>query len=552
MGGFSTSPEAVLASCAHKPSALVQPAVSDSISSLTHSSPSAIRRAPALPKKVPKFEETSSVSNEAESIKEQTKKLEQKPLDVAGAKNEYESLKKSTMSMFSKVTSPKKCRKKKRRSAAPVQEPVYEEKRRFQNFRRATYRKKSYKTKEDCSTNEEPCAAQKTDENTLNNSHSSEFSSTDFSVDSGSGKNELPEKVSEESNILTQSEIIPRAEPKKTRYENECVENSVKLIKPCYANTFKRNSSRDFVSVLNAEIEAEVSSCDCYMDMVKTSCSEIEQKIEAVAKRTLSKFCEGDEIRAELYGSIATCLALPESDLDILICGLRLYSKEDVVDAIHVFEEEIKSLQWVTECQSITSARVPVIKFIADLSKLNPDSGVKKLHVDITFEISGDNLPAPHPVLSADLVKFRCSQLCYLKPMTLLLKKLLKSSGLNNPFIGDISSYVLNLMVSAFLQMCRNSPSPAECFMELLRYYGKEFKNEQMMIVQGDYVMIMPVQVMSGRLVVTDPFRPGVNTAINVTRFDRVQECMNSMWEKLQKVKEEWKSGNTLKIFEMV
>jgi len=324
--------------------------------------------------------------------------------------------------------------------------------------------------------------------------------------------------------------------------ENEVIEScTLKLIKPCFANMPRS----DFISALNREISLYVCECDQYMKLMEPFCLSARAKLENLAKSVFPRRHYHD-IKALIYGSMATGMALPESDLDILISGLQLYSREEMISSIELFANELRKNNWVCECQDIISARVPVIKLIIDLEKIsNKISLSKKFHVDVTFDMSTENsyLPAPYPILCADLIKYRINENAYLKPMTIMLKKLLKSSGLNNSFLGDISSYGLNFMVSAFLRMCPNSPTKGECFMELLHYYGAVFKSSEMMIVNGDYVMLMPVQVQKDCLVITDPFKPGINAAANVTRFGKLQECVKNVWEKLKELRKDWESG---------
>jgi len=108
-------------------------------------------------------------------------------------------------------------------------------------------------------------------------------------------------------------------------------------------------------------------------------------------------------------------------------------------------------------------------------------------------------------------------------------------------------------MVSAFLRMCPQLPSVGECFIEILRYYGQEFNSEKMMIMQGDYVMLMPVRICAGvgmgrwpGLITTDPFRLGVNAAASVTRFTELQRCFMKTWAKVTMMKDRYDNGAVL------
>ncbi len=213
-----------------------------------------------------------------------------------------------------------------------------------------------------------------------------------------------------------------------------------KLIKPDYANP----TESDFYSALNGEIEAGILSCNSYMDRMMPFCTKIEELLQDLATQLFHP--ASSPIKAELYGSMATRLALPGSDLDIIICGLGLYEREAVVEAMTRFSEKLGSVESVAERQPIMTARVPVIKAVFNLTKLGAETKAEEelLHVDIIFDMqpergsdTEDQIKVkPHPVMCAELISYRCENLDYLKPVTLLLKRLLKSAGLKNPYFG--------------------------------------------------------------------------------------------------------------------
>ncbi len=91
-----------------------------------------------------------------------------------------------------------------------------------------------------------------------------------------------------------------------------------------------------------------------------------------------------------------------------------------------------------------------------------------------------------------------------------------------------MSSYVLILMLSAFLSPFSAFPTVGHSFIEALRYYGKGFNTTYLAIADGQRIMYKGGLVPTSELVVLDIFLPEINAAANVTMF----ECIRSMFSK--------------------
>ena len=77
-----------------------------------------------------------------------------------------------------------------------------------------------------------------------------------------------------------------------------------------------------------------------------------------------------------------------------------------------------------------------------------------------------------------------CMKFTDLKPIVIVLKKLLQTSNLNQPYLGGLSSYSLVLMTSTFLNTC-NAHSMGKNLTEFLNYYGNFF-NPSITGLNGD------------------------------------------------------------------
>lgn len=155
--------------------------------------------------------------------------------------------------------------------------------------------------------------------------------------------------------------------------------------------------------------------------------------------------------RAVLFGSQATGLALPGGDLDIVVLGIgpqlqraasgftasqrRVLSEhlEDLLDALRRAGNSLSNVQ-------IIDAKVPIIKCLMQTSAAAP-----ALPTDISFGAAN----------GAAAVAFLRKQIVAvppLRPLTLVVKALLRDRGLNEVFTGGIGSYAIVNMVLAHLQ----------------------------------------------------------------------------------------------------
>lgn len=97
-----------------------------------------------------------------------------------------------------------------------------------------------------------------------------------------------------------------------------------------------------------------------------------------------------------MFGSISTGLALESSDMDLVITGLKIKDRDDVIDHIRILSEFFKNSLYFQNVNAIEGASFPVIKLEADLQKIreaeNPENKskinmkMKYLQIDITFE----------------------------------------------------------------------------------------------------------------------------------------------------------------------
>ena len=65
---------------------------------------------------------------------------------------------------------------------------------------------------------------------------------------------------------------------------------------------------------------------------------------------------------AVLFGSNAVGLALPSSDIDIMLVHIPCHSKDEICDVLAQIAIYINTMGWVTSCSTYFNAKVPLLK----------------------------------------------------------------------------------------------------------------------------------------------------------------------------------------------
>ena len=166
------------------------------------------------------------------------------------------------------------------------------------------------------------------------------------------------------------------------------------------------------------------------------------------------------------YGSFASGLNMPWSDIDILLDTLCDQGSESLEHIVSAFSKSNS----FPEVKFIKNTSVPVIK-------LTTSASYDSIKIDITLKDprhSGLNCVA---LIQQYLI-------CYppLKPLALVLKQLMYLGKLNDPYQKGLSSYGLVLMIVAYIQwliatdnydqVCGNL---GRILLQLLKHYGSSF-----------------------------------------------------------------------------
>ena len=182
----------------------------------------------------------------------------------------------------------------------------------------------------------------------------------------------------------------------------------------------------------------------------------------------------------DLYGSQATDLSLEESDVDLLVSYLSENEcSEEIYDAVYL--NVVKSGLF-KNVQAFPKATFPIIKLEYELQ--NKDT----IKIDMSFQnlrsiqINPNIMPTPPSIQIIQYIKQSIAYLPNLKPIILILKKVLKLYDLNNYYKGGLSSLSVVLLVLAFYKYKINKSTNKKCinegylgcfFIQLLKFYSK-------------------------------------------------------------------------------
>ena len=274
-------------------------------------------------------------------------------------------------------------------------------------------------------------------------------------------------------------------------------------------NTYKNNYVINCLSKDLTEFELFVT------EHIKKRSNLYEELVKNV--QNVVKECT-PEYEVHLYGSHATNLCLPWSDLDIVLISKNnnnQISSEDKHLLLSKLYDNLRHQPWVRDTNYISSANIPIIKLIS-IEKYNSTP------IDISIQDEKH-----FGLRCVDLVKQFMNKYESLKPLVLALKNILKRGNLNDPYKGGMSSYGLILMIVYFLQqqaysgidISMNDNNLGQLFFDFIHFYAIEYEfNKSVIYIKNnmndiDDLKYQNIAHTSG-LIIIDP----LNTSNNVAK----------------------------------
>lgn len=187
-----------------------------------------------------------------------------------------------------------------------------------------------------------------------------------------------------------------------------------------------------------------------------------------------------------LFGSSSVSLALPGSDLDVVLLevpgaeglatsqsgSLAAAQRKTALLLLGTLRALLKATRGIRSSRLI-AARVQIVKCV-----------VLGVPVDLTIGLRNGIAAVP-------LVRALTERLPSLRPLVLVLKSFLAQRRLNTPFSGGLSSYMLTSLVAAWLMT--QPPGPlnlGDALAEITRFYGCvfDYKRTTVSVAAGGFV----------------------------------------------------------------
>ncbi|SCU91074.1 LAMI_0E04632g1_1 [Lachancea mirantina] len=214
-----------------------------------------------------------------------------------------------------------------------------------------------------------------------------------------------------------------------------------------------------------------------FVAYISPSREEIELRNATISKIRQAVKALWPDADLHAFGSFATDLYLPGSDIDCVINSAA--GDKENRNCLYSLASFLKRRNLATQVEVISKARVPIIKFV------EPDS---RIHIDVSFErING--------LEAAKIIRGWLKETPGLRELVLVVKQFLSSRRLNNVHTGGLGGFSIICLVYSFLQLHPRVMSSdidsmdnlGVLLIDFFELYGKNFGYDDVAISVSDY-----------------------------------------------------------------
>ena len=287
------------------------------------------------------------------------------------------------------------------------------------------------------------------------------------------------------------------------------------------------NFSYKFRAIINQDLKNEIIYNQLQIDLIDfmTFVHQKNEKLESTLHKLNNliqqsvKNCLGENYQLKMYGSRATKLCLPWSDIDYVIsCNGKMH-----IEPLRILNDYLLGIndKFYEYMKYIANAAIPVLKIFSN-------SEYNKISLDISLEN-----PEHHGEECVNYIKKKILEYEVLTPLTFALKTILQKAFLNDPYKGGLSSYGVILLIIHFLNVQQKKgndisiKSLGKLFYDILYYYGSEYDITNPIIVEENdikkIISIHQFQIIRNEFILVDPLNISNNVARNTRQYQNIK-----------------------------
>ncbi|KAG7727380.1 hypothetical protein KL948_004529 [Ogataea haglerorum] len=336
-------------------------------------------------------------------------------------------------------------------------------------------------------------------------------------------------------------EFDQQGSPKISDSENEYLSNDETVYHTKSAEYKAGNFNPKYPWIRNNDHSRQIEISDWltmeikdFIKYISPSAEEIKARNNTVGKLRDCITGMWPDAEVHCFGSFATDLYLPGSDIDMVVVSKARNNKYDNRSSLYQLSSYIRNHKLGVNVEAIAKAKVPIIKFVDPATKI---------HIDISFERTNG-------IRAAELIISWLKDTPGLRELVLIVKQFLSVRKLNVVHTGGLGGFATICLVRSFLKLhprvATKSIDPLEnlgvLLIEFFELYGYNFGYDNTAIAfdeDGDpyYVPKDSNPAFQNRnpftLAIQDPHDPGNNISRGTFNLRDIKRAFGGAFELL-------------------
>ncbi|KAG7876125.1 hypothetical protein KL938_004797 [Ogataea parapolymorpha] len=336
-------------------------------------------------------------------------------------------------------------------------------------------------------------------------------------------------------------EFDQQGSPKISDSENEYLSNDETVYHTKSADYKTGNFNPKYPWIRNNDHSRQIEISDWltmeikdFIKYISPSAEEIKARNNTVGKLRDCITGMWPDAEVHCFGSFATDLYLPGSDIDMVVVSKARNNKYDNRSSLYQLSSYIRNHRLGVNVEAIAKAKVPIIKFVDPATKI---------HIDISFERTNG-------IKAAELIISWLKDTPGLRELVLIVKQFLSVRKLNIVHTGGLGGFATICLVRSFLKLhprvATKSIDPLEnlgvLLIEFFELYGYNFGYDNTAIAfdeDGDpyYVPKDSNPAFQNRnpftLAIQDPHDPGNNISRGTFNLRDIKRSFGGAFELL-------------------